>query len=84
MHASFSAVNGVSFVNATAKGRKVNSALGLVVNMIVLWNTIYTVAVLGQLRKEEYPVNDLCFPGPTRREWNSVHYDATSFSRDPG
>ncbi len=27
-------------------------ALGLVVNMIVLWNTIYTEAVLEQLRKE--------------------------------
>jgi Tn3 transposase DDE domain len=25
--------------------------------MIVLWNTIYMEAVLGQLRKEEYPVN---------------------------
>jgi hypothetical protein len=32
-------------------------ALGLVVNMIVLWNTIYMEAVLGQLRKEGYPVN---------------------------
>jgi TnpA family transposase len=27
-------------------------ALGLVVNMIVLWNTIYTEAVLEQLQKE--------------------------------
>jgi TnpA family transposase len=33
-------------------------ALGLVVNMIVLWNTIYMEAVLGQLRKEGYPVNE--------------------------
>ena len=32
------------------------SALGLVVNMIVLWNTLYTDAVLTQLRKEGYPV----------------------------
>ena len=33
-------------------------ALGLVVNMIVLWNTIYIDAVLEQLRKEGYPVNE--------------------------
>jgi TnpA family transposase len=29
-------------------------ALGLVVNMIVLWNTIYIEAILEQLRKEGY------------------------------
>ena len=34
------------------------SALGLVVNMIVLWNTIYMDAVLEQLRREGYPVRD--------------------------
>jgi TnpA family transposase len=33
-------------------------ALGLVLNMIVLWNTIYLEAALGQLRKEGYPVKD--------------------------
>jgi TnpA family transposase len=33
-------------------------ALGLVVNAIVLWNTIYMDAVLQQLRKEGYPVRD--------------------------
>lgn len=33
-------------------------ALGLVVNIIVLWNTIYTEAVLAQLRQEGYPVQD--------------------------
>ena len=33
-------------------------ALGLVVNMIVLWNTLYIEAVLDQLRKEGYPVQD--------------------------
>jgi GNAT superfamily N-acetyltransferase len=33
-------------------------ALGLVVNMIVLWNTIYIEAVLDQLRKEGWPVKD--------------------------
>lgn len=32
------------------------SALGLVLNMIVLWNTIYMEAVLNQLRAEGYPV----------------------------
>ena len=34
------------------------SALGLVVNMIVLWNTLYMDAVLAQLRSEGYPVRD--------------------------
>lgn len=33
-------------------------ALGLVLNMIVLWNTIYMEAALDQLRAEGYPVND--------------------------
>ena len=32
------------------------SALGLVVNMIVHWNTLYMDAVLNQLRTEGYPV----------------------------
>ncbi len=32
------------------------SALGLVINMIVLWNTLYMDAVLTQLRNEGYPV----------------------------
>lgn len=32
------------------------SALGLVVNMIVLWNTLYMDAILMQLRSEGYPV----------------------------
>ena len=32
------------------------SALGLVVNIIVLWNTIYMSAVLDQLRAERYDV----------------------------
>jgi hypothetical protein len=34
------------------------SALGLVVNIIVLWNTIYIDAALAQLRNEGYPVID--------------------------
>jgi TnpA family transposase len=33
-------------------------ALGLVLNMIVLWNTIYLEAALNQLRAEGYPVKD--------------------------
>jgi len=34
------------------------SALGLVVNIIVLWNTIYIDAALDQLRQEGYLVRD--------------------------
>lgn len=34
------------------------SALGLVLNVVVLWNTLYMDAVLTQLRKEGYPVLD--------------------------
>ena len=33
-------------------------ALGLVLNMIVLWNTIYMEAALQQLRAESYPVEE--------------------------
>jgi TnpA family transposase len=33
-------------------------ALGLVINIIVLWNTIYMDAVLEQLRQEGYQVRD--------------------------
>jgi Tn3 transposase DDE domain len=33
-------------------------ALGLVVNMIVLWNTIYMQAALEQLRAEDSPVRE--------------------------
>src|SRR5215470_19860516 len=32
-------------------------ALGLVVNVIVLWNTLYMEAALHQLRAEEFPVH---------------------------
>ena len=35
-----------------------SGALGLVVNIIVLWNTIYIDAALAQLRQEGYPVRD--------------------------
>ncbi|MCE1227150.1 MAG: Tn3 family transposase, partial [Geobacteraceae bacterium] len=33
-------------------------ALGLVLNIIILWNTLYMEAVLNQLRAEGYPVRD--------------------------
>ncbi len=33
-------------------------ALGLVLNMIVLWNTVYMEAALKQLRRDGYPVQD--------------------------
>jgi len=33
-------------------------ALGLVLNIIVLWNTLYIDAVLEQLRREGYPIFD--------------------------
>jgi Tn3 transposase DDE domain len=33
-------------------------ALGLVLNIIVLWNTLYIDAVLEQLRREGYPIKD--------------------------
>jgi len=33
-------------------------ALGLVLNIIVLWNTLYMDAALDQLRKEGFPVNE--------------------------
>jgi len=37
-------------------------ALGLVVNMIVLWNTLYMQAAIDQLRAESYPVLDEDIP----------------------
>ena len=33
-------------------------AMGLVLNMIVLWNTIYMEAALKQLRREGFPVQE--------------------------
>lgn len=33
-------------------------ALGLMLNMIVLWNTVYMEAALNQLRQDGYPVRD--------------------------
>ena len=51
--------NAVNCASAIAKGRKTNSeSAGLVVNMIVLWNTIYIEAALDQLRKEGFEVRN--------------------------
>lgn len=33
-------------------------ALGLVLNMVVLWNTVYLDAIVKQLRSQGYPVRD--------------------------
>lgn len=35
-----------------------HGSLGLVLNIIVLWNTIYMDAAIQQLRREGYPVLD--------------------------
>jgi len=42
-------------------------ALGLVVNVIVLWNTIYMQAALGQLRAEDYPVREVRWTRSSRQ-----------------
>src|SRR5687768_7141975 len=52
----YSTVSMASYVNATGKGRRISWAP--LVNIIVLWNTIYIDAVLTQLRQEGYPVRD--------------------------
>jgi hypothetical protein len=39
-------------------GGPTEAQIGLVVNVIVLWNTIYMDAALNQLRKEGVPVQD--------------------------
>jgi hypothetical protein len=46
------------------------SCLNLVVNAIILWNTVYMQAVIGQLRTEGYPIkdDDLRHLGPARYE----------------
>jgi TnpA family transposase len=33
-------------------------SLGLVTNIVILWNTIYTEAILDQLRRENYPLRE--------------------------
>src|ERR1700682_4067855 len=59
LHASFSAVNRAELRQRYREGQEDQlGALGLVVNMIVLWNTIYMEAVLEQFRREGYPVNE--------------------------
>lgn len=53
-------------------------ALGLVLNMIVLWNTIYIEAALNLLRKEDYPKKDdeVCRRYSTRISicWATTHF----------
>lgn len=46
------------------------SCLNLVVNAIILWNTVYMQAIIEQLRKEGYQINDddLRHLGPARHE----------------
>ena len=46
------------------------SCLNLVVNAIILWNTVYMQAIIEQLRKEGYKINDedLRHLGPARYE----------------
>ena len=53
--------------------------LGLVVNIIVLWNTIYIDAVLTQLRQEGYPVRDedVARLSPFVHERHKICWDAT-------
>lgn len=53
-------------------------ALGLVLNCITLWNTVYMDAALEQLRAEDYPVReeDLAYLSPFVRKHINVngHY----------
>jgi hypothetical protein len=57
--ASSSTASAANCANATAKARRISSApLGLVVNAIILWNTIYMDAALDQLRAEGFDVRD--------------------------
>ena len=53
-------VNKVNCGSDTARGRKIGrsarSAAGLVVNIIVLWNTLYINGALEQLAREGYNV----------------------------
>ena len=44
------------------------SCLNLVTNAVIIWNTVYMVAVVEQLKQEGYPVHDsdLAHVWPTR------------------
>ena len=50
--------NGANFFNGTVRAKKTRWGLGLVVNIIVLWNTIYIDDALAQLRWEGHAVRD--------------------------
>jgi Tn3 transposase DDE domain len=55
--ASFSTVSAANSASATARARRIKlGALGLVVNLVVLWNTIYMDAAVKQLSAEGYEV----------------------------
>ncbi len=47
-------------------------ALGLVVNMIVLWNTLYMDAALQQLKAEGYPVQTADVARLTPLRWGHI------------
>ncbi len=54
-----STANGANCGSATARVRRDQlGALGLVVNVIVLWNTVYMDAALNQLRAESFDARD--------------------------
>ncbi len=51
--------NEASFASVTREGQEDQlGTLGLVVNMIVLWNTIYMTEALKQLKRQGYQVLD--------------------------
>lgn len=51
--------NEASFASATEEGQEDQlGALGLVVNIIVLWNTLYMTAAVERLKQHGYPVQD--------------------------
>ena len=64
-------------------------ALGIVLNCVVLWNTVYIDAALNQLRAQGYPVRDedVARLSPFMRSHINVHgkYSFTAIvPADPG
>jgi TnpA family transposase len=58
--------------------------LGLVVNMIVLWNTLYMQAAIEQLRAEGYPVlnEDIAHLSPRVHDHINISFATRSRSRN--
>jgi len=58
-------------------------ALGLVVNIIVLWNTLYVDAILQQLRTEGFPVppEATCWGGMPFRAGGGSTWGVTAASK---